>query len=674
MARARRWIVLALGIGPAALAPAQTPVTVSVDPGLDRRAISPFIYGVNFGTDAQMQGLHWPVRRWGGNATTRYNWQRDISNRGSDWFFFNIPEDNPNPGQLPDNSSADVFIDRTRTGGGQPLITFPLIGWTPRPERQKFWGFSITKYGPQDQNECTVTGFPAWCTVDAGNGVHNGVDVTGNDPLDTSVAIGPSFVTAWKAHIAGRTGTAAAGGVRFFNLDNEPGLWHETHRDVHPAPLTYDEIWSRTQAYASALKAADPAIQLLGPVPWGWCEYFTSPADWTPSNCVSGPDRTAHGGLPLLAWYIQQVKAYMDAHGGLRLVDYIDLHYYPQASGVALSTDESAATQARRLRSVKSLYDPAYADESWIPEAVRLVPRVRDWINTYAPGSGLKIAITEYNWGDGTISSALAQAEALAIFGREGVELATRWVAPEPNTVIEDAFRLYLNYDGAGGKVEGDSVRAVSSQVDGVGSYAVRRSDGRLFLLLFNKDTAARTANVTVAGYGNVPVSLYRFHATQRLASAGSASLVGGAAALSLPARSATLAVIAGPTPTARKYYTLAPCRVLDTRGAAGPYGGPALPAQGVRDFLIPGRCGVPATAVAIASNLTVTQASQAGNLRAYPSGGAAPLASVINFTAGKARANNAILSLAADGRLAIRNDMAAGTAHVILDVVGYFQ
>src|SRR5262245_10288396 len=115
MARARFWIVAALGIGPAALATAQT-VTVSVDPALDRRAVSPFIYGVNFGTDGQMQTLHWPVRRWGGNATTRYNWQRDISNRGSDWFFFNIPEDNPNPGQLPDNSSADVFIDRTRTG------------------------------------------------------------------------------------------------------------------------------------------------------------------------------------------------------------------------------------------------------------------------------------------------------------------------------------------------------------------------------------------------------------------------------------------------------------------------------------------------------------------------------------------------------------------------------
>jgi hypothetical protein len=667
----RAWVGCALGMA-AATASGQT-VTVGVDPSLDRKPVSPFIYGVNFGSDAQMASMHWPVRRWGGNATTRYNWQRAISNRGSDWFFFNIPSDVANPAQLPHNSDADAFIDVTRAAGGEPLMTFPLIGWTPRPERQKFWGFSVAKYGAQDATECTVTGFPTWCTHDAGNGLSGGAHVTGNDPLDTSIAITPSFVTGWKAHIASRTGTSGAGGVRFFNLDNEPNLWYETHRDVHPLRPTYNELWTRTRDYASALKAQDPAIQLLGPVPWGWCEYFTSAADWTPSNCLTGPDRTAHGGLPLLAWYIQQVKAYLDQNG-VRLVDYVDVHYYPQAAGVALSNNESADTAAVRLRSLKSLYDPAYADESWIPEPVQLIPRLRNWINTYAPGAGLKIAITEYNWGDGGLSSALAQAEALAIFGREGVDLATRWVAPAPNTLIEDAFRLYLNYDGAGARVEGESVRAVSGQINDVGAYAIRRSDGRLFLLLFNKATAARTASVTVAGYGNAAVALYRFDGGQRLGSAGGATLNAGAVSLPLPARSATLAVVAGAPPVGRRYYTVAPCRVLDTRGPTGAYGGPAVPAQSAREFVVPGRCNVPATAVAIAANFTVPSPSGNGNLRAYPAGGAAPLASVINFAAGRTRANNAIIGLAGDGRLAIRNDMPAGSVHVVMDVTGYFQ
>jgi Glycoside hydrolase family 44 len=677
MARAARWGFCALVLAGGGAAWGQA-VSVSVDPSLDRRPVSPYVYGVNWGTDAQMTGLRWPVRRWGGNATTRYNWQRAISNRGSDWFFFNIPSDVADESQLPNNSDADAFIDQTRGAGGEPLMTLPLIGWTPRPERQKFWGFSVSKYGPQDATECTVTGGAPWCTADAGNGVRGGAPVTGNDPLDTSVAIGPSFVTGWKAHIAARTGSAGGGGVKLFNLDNEPNLWFETHRDVHPVKPTYDELWNRTLQYAAALKTQDPAIQLLGPVPWGWCEYFTSAADWTPSNCMSGPDRAAHGGLPLLAWYIQRVKSHLDT-SGVRLVDYIDVHYYPQASGVALSNDESATTAARRLRSVKSLYDPAYADESWIPEPVRLIPRLREWIDTYAPGSGLKIAITEYNWGEAGgmtgVSAALAQAEVLAVFGREGVGLATRWAAPPENSLVEDAFRLYLNYDGAGAKVEGESVRAVSSQVDGVGSYAIRRADGRLYLLLFNKDIAARTANVQVAGYGNVGASLYRFSGAQRLGPAGSASLVGGAVSLSLPARSATLAVVAGPAPTARRYFAVPPCRVLDTRQAVGPYGGPALAGQGVREFVIHGRCGVPASAVAIAANLTVAAPTHTGDLRAYPGGTVAPTASVINFAAGRARANNALLPLAGDGRLAIRNDMpSTGNTHVILDVAGYFQ
>ena len=95
-----------------------TPVTVVVDPGADRRAISPLIYGVNFGDSAQAAALHWPSRRWGGNGTTRYSWQDDIANHASDWFFYNI-ESQPDPGTLPDGSTADIFVDENRAAGGE---------------------------------------------------------------------------------------------------------------------------------------------------------------------------------------------------------------------------------------------------------------------------------------------------------------------------------------------------------------------------------------------------------------------------------------------------------------------------------------------------------------------------------------------------------------------------
>ncbi|HSS52750.1 MAG TPA: glycoside hydrolase family 44 protein [Thermoanaerobaculia bacterium] len=513
-------------------------VQVSVDPSLGRHPVSPLIYGVNFGDDGQAARLRWPVRRWGGNSTSRYSWQTDASNHASDWFFYSLPEATPNPSTLPNGSTADLFIDATRAAGGEALITVPTIGWTPI-DRKRRWGFSVRKYGPQQETECSVTGNASWCQPDAGNGVRpDGSLIAGNNPADTSKTITPSFVTAWMAHIASRTGTAVQGGVRLFELDNEPMLWNSTHRDVHPKPVTYDELWQKTRTYAAAMKARDPNIQILGPSDWGWCAYFFSAAD----GCSAGADARAHGNVPLYEWLLAQVRAYQQT-SGVRLIDYVDVHYYPQSNGVALSDDESAATSALRLRSLKGLYDPAYVDESWIGQPTRMIPRMKEWIAARLPGA--KIAITEYNWGnDDGPSSALAQAEALAIFGREGVDLATRWVAPNPGSRVEDAFLLYLNYDGRGSKVAGDSVRATSTSVDAVGAYAVAGAGTRLYVLLFNKDTADRQTTVQVAGGVTRPAALYRFAAGSRLAAAGTATPAGGALSLTLPARSATLVVV----------------------------------------------------------------------------------------------------------------------------------
>jgi hypothetical protein len=646
-------------------------VTVAVDPNADRRAISPLIYGANFGSTAQANRLRWPVRRWGGNSVTRYSWELDTHNTASDWFFFNIVDGTS--ADLPNGSTADAFMSDTRGAGGEVLLTVPTIGWTPK-DRVKRWGYSIAKYGAQQSNECLASGGASWCTADAGNGQKtDGTPIAASDPTDTSAPIDPTYVARWMQHVATEFGTAGAGGVRFFALDNEPSLWSSTHHDVHPAKLTYDEMWQRTRDYAAAIKAEDPAAQVFGPADWGWCAYFFSDAD----NCGPGADRAAHGNLDLTDWYLMQVKAYADTHGGQRLVDYLDVHYYPQSTGVALSDDESATTSALRLRSLKSLYDPTYVDESWIGGAgwqggiVNLIPRMKAWIAARYPGT--KLAISEYNWGndDGT-SSTLAQAEALAIFGREGVDLATRWSAPADGAKVEDAFLLYLNYNGAGGKVAGDSVRATSSNVDQLGSYAVRNGN-ILYVLLFNKYTAARTTSVTVASGLTQTAALYGFDGTSRLHAVGSAAPVGGALNLTLGARSATLAVVllgtpAPPGPT--RFYTLSPCRALDTRNAAG---GPALAAAGERMVSLGGVCGVPDTAKAVSANLTVTQPTTGGNLVLFPTG-TTPGTSTLNYLAGQTRGNNAVVSLNAAAAVSIRCNQASGTTHVILDVNGYYQ
>lgn len=514
-------------------------IEVTVSPEAPRRPISPLIYGVNFNSFDPAPKLPWPVRRWGGNATTRYSWEDDVSNRAHDWYFLNIPEANPTPELLPHGSLADRFIDETRAAGGEALMTLPTIGWTPI-DRERRAGFEVATYGPQQDENCSE--LPGGRC--AGNGIRpDGSRITCNDPHDTSREVGPNFATGWMGHIASRVGSAGQGGVRFFALDNEPILWNSSHRDVHPDPVTYDELWQRTVEYASAIKAQDPNAEIFGPVTWGWCDLFGSAAD----NCTDGPDRQSHGGMPILEWYLKQVRDYELAHG-VRLVDWVDIHYYPQAPAVTLSDNELPTVAARRLRSLKNLYDPTYVDESWIEQPVNLIPRVKQWINDRLPGA--KLAITEYNWGnDDGVTSALAQAEALAIFGREGVDLATRWLEPRQDSLVEKAFRLYLNYDGQGSRIEGDSVRTVSSNVDAVGAYTIWAQPSatkKMHVLLFNKSTGSTRVDVrlTSQALSGAPPAIYRLDANGLGPVGDSVNLGSQGFGIDLPARSATLVVV----------------------------------------------------------------------------------------------------------------------------------
>lgn len=119
-------------------------------------------------------------------------------------------------------------------------------------------------------------------------------------------------------------------------------------------------------------------------------------------------------------------------------------------------------------------------------------------------------------------------------------------------------------------------------------------------------------------------------------------------------------------------YYTLAPCRLIDTRT---PQNGPALVSGITQIFTLNGACGIPADATALALNVTVTQSTGGGFLILFPGDFLlVPNTSTINFQAGQTRANNAVVSMAGDGTLAVRPTVTGGGAvHVILDVVGYF-
>jgi hypothetical protein len=123
----------------------------------------------------------------------------------------------------------------------------------------------------------------------------------------------------------------------------------------------------------------------------------------------------------------------------------------------------------------------------------------------------------------------------------------------------------------------------------------------------------------------------------------------------------------------ATKLNTVTPCRVVDTRNAPGPYGGPAVAGGATRTFTVAGQCGVPMTAKSVAVNLTVVQASSGGYFTAFAAGGTLPTASTLNFSTGQTRANNAILPLGTNGAVSLFNG-GTGPANFLLDVTGYFE
>jgi len=128
------------------------------------------------------------------------------------------------------------------------------------------------------------------------------------------------------------------------------------------------------------------------------------------------------------------------------------------------------------------------------------------------------------------------------------------------------------------------------------------------------------------------------------------------------------------PVSAATKFNAIAPCRVVDTRNAAGPLGGPPIGALGLRAFVAIGVCNLPAGAVALSANVTAVNPAATGDLLVYPNGlSSPPTASTLSFSTGRTRANNAIVYLASDGSFLVKNN-AAGALDLVLDVNGYFK
>jgi hypothetical protein len=393
------------------------------------------------------------------------------------------------------------------------------MGWVAK-SRAPGSGFSVAKYGPQQKTDPY--------SRDAGNGIKkDGTPVTGNDPADTSMPVDETWTSDWVKYLVSKFGNSANGGVAIYSLDNEPTWWNKTHRDVHPLPFTYDEVTENGLKVARAIKAADPTAEVSGPVIDFWLTYFYSGKDyeWLKGHWLSAAknpptDRMAHGNVPLIEYYLRAFKAAQDDDPQhMRFLDYLDLHTYFAANDAMLKPAGTSVQQKAVLDSTRVFWDATYTnfrfqdpDNLMKPLAPQMIPRMKKWVADNYPGT--ETANTEYNWGGPEhISGAVAQADILGIFGREGLDLATIWGPPELNSPLMFAFKIFRNYDDAGGEFGNTSLTATSADQGKLSVYAARRNaDHAVTVVVINKTFGDLRSDLTLGQFkARGPAKVYQY-------------------------------------------------------------------------------------------------------------------------------------------------------------------
>jgi hypothetical protein len=456
----------------------QSAPTLTVDAAGNPHPINPDIYGIaSYGLDSGFaKEIQVPNVRWGGDATTRYNWEVDSSNAGFDWYFMG---GNGQATPVP-SASADMMVNTYKAASNaHALLTIPII---PYVNKTAAWNcsFPVSVYGPQQSTNPYVHPNGDNC----GNSLTTtGAQLTDNNIYANHIDNTVALQQGWVQHFIATFGTAANGGVPYYQLDNEPGGWSNTHRDVEPTQSDYDTIITLGQQYARMVKQTDSSAKVFGPV------------DFTLGGWIGTPSK--QNNLYAGQYYLQKMATY-DQTNHQRVLDYFDEHYYGGGS-----------TDASELASTRALWDPTFNSGSWVEQyyfdgPMMLLPRFENWIQTYYPGT--KLSISEYSFSSGTnpLVDALTEADVLGIYGREGLDFANLWSVPKPTDAVAYSFRLYRNYDGAGGQFGDSSVTSTSTDQGQLSVYgAMRSSDGALTVIVINKTTSPIQTSLALANFSS---------------------------------------------------------------------------------------------------------------------------------------------------------------------------
>jgi Glycoside hydrolase family 44 len=451
-------------------------VQFNIDAKQDVKPISRYIYGINqfHGVVDGMTGPYSnvPFVRLGGNRFTAYNWVTNASNAGNDYHFQNddyLVSGDAYKGIEEAPGGADMpIIQIAKEHQAAVLLTVPINGYVSADKkgdgdvRKSGADYLRTRFLPElprKKEKFSLT----------------------PDPKST-VIYEDEFVN-WLFTKYPYCLTDATTPI-WLSLDNEPDFWSHTHKEIHPQPLTYEELTNESIDYASAIKDVAPAAIIFGPVNYGWSGY---------TSLQDAPDAKANGDFQ--SYYLSEM-AKAEKTTGKRLLDVFDVHWYPEATGNGIRVmgrpNSTPPVAAARMAAPRSLWDSTYTETSWITKAsthgpIRLIPRLREKIEKNYPGT--KLAITEYDPGGGNdISGGIAQADMLGIFGREEVFAAALW--PGRNIpYLGPAIEMYRNFDGENACFGDISVKADTDDIKTSSIYASLDSAnaGRMVLVAINK-------------------------------------------------------------------------------------------------------------------------------------------------------------------------------------------
>jgi hypothetical protein len=476
----RAWMLMFIA-GIAATALAQTfPVTITINPSADTARISPYIYGTN--GQSNDRDLHITARRLGGNRLTGYNWENNASNMGMDYNQSNANDNYltwamgiPANREYIPGITLSTFHDTSLAMSCYSLITLPAAGYVAR---DKAGSVPAAQVAPSTRFRKVL--------------MRKGSPLsTQPDTSDANVYVDEEVNFLVQKY----GGAAAASGVRGYDVDNEPALWPSTHPRIHPARTSCAELIAATAACGRAVKSVDPDAEVFGGVFYGFNEYY---------SLQDAPDYSTM--FSSQGWFINGfLKALKDSStaAGKRLVDVLDLHWYPDLDIPIINENMDSLTVFTRMQAPRSLWDSSYVEPGWIGKwfsPVSVIPNVQTSIARNYPGT--RISFSEFNYGGTThVSGGLALADVLGIFGKYGVYLAAQWGAVEGYQ--RAAYALYRNYDGTGGAFGDRHMRATNSNTAKTSVYASARSADpqTMDIVLINKDfSATMQASIAIAG------------------------------------------------------------------------------------------------------------------------------------------------------------------------------